>query len=186
MEAFFVAFAVVFVAELGDKTQLVALSLATRYRLVTVLVGITVAYAITNGISVIVGGLFGAALPTTAIALIGGALFLGFAVWTFRGSDDDEDATSIAGRSAFISIVIAMVIAELGDKTMLATATLAAREAPVATWFGATLGITASGALAVIVGRTLGTRLPRRATRIAASVLFAVFGLLLLADAFLR
>jgi Ca2+/H+ antiporter, TMEM165/GDT1 family len=56
MEAFFLAFAVVFLAELGDKTQLVALSLATRYRTVTVLAGITVAYAITNGVSVLVGG----------------------------------------------------------------------------------------------------------------------------------
>lgn len=186
MEAFFVAFAVVFVAELGDKTQLVALSLATRYRLLTVLVGITVAYAITNGISVVVGGLLGAALPTTFIAVVGGLLFLGFAVWTFRGGDDDDDATAIAGRSAFFSIVIAMIVAELGDKTMLATATLAAREAPVATWLGATLGITASGALAVFVGRTLGSRLPRRATRITASILFAVFGLLLLADAAFR
>jgi Ca2+/H+ antiporter, TMEM165/GDT1 family len=84
----------------------------------------------------------------------------------------------------FFSIVGAMVLAELGDKTMLATATLAARDSPVATWFGATLGITASGALAVFVGRVLGDRLPRRATRIGASVLFAVFGVLLLVDAF--
>lgn len=186
MEAFFIAFGVVFVAELGDKTQLVALSLATRHRLVTVLVGIAIAYAITNGISVIIGGLLGAALPTTAIALIGGVLFLGFAVWTLRGDDDSDDVTGIAGRSAFMSIVMAMVIAELGDKTMLATATLAAREAPLATWLGATLGITASGALAVLVGRALGTRLPRRATRLTAAALFALFGVLLIIDAVLR
>ena len=61
MQALVVAFGVVFLAELGDKTQLVALSLATRYRTVTVLVGITIAYAITNGISVGIGGLLGAA-----------------------------------------------------------------------------------------------------------------------------
>jgi putative Ca2+/H+ antiporter (TMEM165/GDT1 family) len=186
VEAFFLAFGVVFVAELGDKTQLVALSLATRHRLVTVLVGITIAYAITNGISVIIGGLLGAAFPTTVIAIVGGVLFLGFAVWTFLGSDDDDDVAGIAGRSAFVSIVLAMVVAELGDKTMLATATLAAREAPLATWLGATLGITASGALAVMVGRALGTRLPRRATRLTASALFALFGVLLIIDAVAR
>jgi Ca2+/H+ antiporter, TMEM165/GDT1 family len=183
MDAFFLAFAVVFLAELGDKTQLVALSLATRFRTITVLGGITVAYAITNGISVIVGGLLGAALPTTAIAFGGALAFFGFAVWTLRGDDDDSDTPLVGGRSVFVSIVGAMLIAELGDKTMLATATLAARDAPVATWFGATLGITASGALAVFVGRALGDRLPRRATRIGAAVLFAVFGLLLLVEA---
>jgi Ca2+/H+ antiporter, TMEM165/GDT1 family len=185
MDAFFLAFAVVFLAELGDKTQLVALSLATRYRTVTVLAGITAAYAITNGVSVLVGGLLGAALPTTAIAVVGAFAFFGFAIWTLRGDDDDVDAAlQPSGRSVFLSIVGAMVLAELGDKTMLATATLAARDSPVATWFGATLGITASGALAVFVGRALGDRLPRRATRIGASVLFALFGVLLLVDAF--
>jgi Ca2+/H+ antiporter, TMEM165/GDT1 family len=186
MDAFFVAFAVVFLAELGDKTQLVALSLATRYRTITVLAGITTAYAITNGISVVVGGLLGAALPTSTIAVVGAFAFFGFAIWTLRGDDDDEVDTSVVqgSRSVFFSIVGAMVLAELGDKTMLATATLAARDSPVATWFGATLGITASGALAVFVGRVLGDRLPRRATRIGASVLFAVFGVLLLVDAF--
>lgn len=189
MDAFFIAFAVVFLAELGDKTQLVALSLATRYRTVTVLAGITVAYAITNGVSVVVGGLLGAALPTRAISIGGAVAFFGFAIWTLRGDDDDDDddvdtAALTGGRSVFISIVGAMVLAELGDKTMLATATLAARESPVATWFGATLGITASGALAVFVGRALGDRLPRRATRLGAAVLFALFGVLLLVDAF--
>jgi Ca2+/H+ antiporter, TMEM165/GDT1 family len=184
MDAFFLAFAVVFLAELGDKTQLVALSLATRYRTVTVLAGITAAYAITNGVSVVAGGLLGAALPTTTIAVVGALAFFGFAAWTLRGDDDDVDATlQTGGRSVFFSIVGAMVLAELGDKTMLATATLAARDSPLATWFGATLGITASGALAVFVGRALGDRLPRRATRIAASVLFALFGVLLLIDA---
>lgn len=184
MDAFFVAFVVVFLAELGDKTQLVALSLASRYRTLTVLAGITIAYAITNGISVLVGGLLGAALPTTAISVVGAFAFFGFAIWTWRGDDDEDDDTpAIGGRAVLFSIVGAMVLAELGDKTMLATATLAARDQPLWTWFGATAGITASGALAVGVGSLLGDRLPRRATRIGAAVLFALFGLLLLVDA---
>ena len=184
MEAFLIAFGVVFLAEFGDKTQLVALSLATRYRTLIVLAAITVAFAITNGISVVVGGLLGAALPTSAIAVVGAFAFFGFAVWSYRSDDDDDAPVAIGGRSVFLSIVGAMVLAELGDKTMLATATLAARDSPVATWSGATLGITASAALAVFVGRALGDRLPRRATRVGASVLFVVFGVLLLVEAF--
>lgn len=185
MNALLVAFGVVFLAELGDKTQLVALSLATRFRTATVLLGIAIAYAITNGISVVIGGLLGAALPTTAIALGGGVAFLGFAWWTWRGSDDDDADNMVASgsRSVLMSIVMAMVVAELGDKTMLATATLAARGAPLWTWIGATAGITASGAVAVMVGKLVGDRLPRRATRLGAALLFALFGLLLLVDA---
>lgn len=186
MEPFAVAFAVVFIAELGDKTQLVAMSLAARYRTLTVLAGITIAYAITNGISVIVGGLLGAALPTTAISVVGAIAFFGFAIWTLRDDEDDDQADEVGqvgGRSVLLSIIGAMVLAELGDKTMLATATLAAREAPLLTWAGATLGITASGALAVGVGSVLGDRLPRRTIRLAAAALFALFGVLLLVDA---
>jgi putative Ca2+/H+ antiporter (TMEM165/GDT1 family) len=189
VEPFAVAFAVVFIAELGDKTQLVAMSLAARYRTLTVLAGITIAYAITNGISVVVGGLLGAALPTTAISIAGAIAFFGFAIWTLRDdsgdeADGDDDAGQIGGRSVLFSIIGAMVLAELGDKTMLATATLAARESPLLTWAGATLGITASGALAVGVGSVLGDRLPRRTIRLAAAALFALFGVLLLVDAF--
>ena len=192
------AFGIVFLAEFGDKTQLVALGLGARYRLATVLAGITAAYAVTMAISVAGGALAGAALPERAIALIGGLAFLGFALWTLLDRDDDDDddedgdgdgdarakrAAGAAGRGALFSVIVAMVIAELGDKTMLATATLAAREYPLAVWVGGTLGITASGAIAVVVGRTLGDRLPRTAIRIGAAALFAVFGIWLLSEA---
>ena len=187
------AFGIVFVAEFGDKTQLVALGLGARYRLTTVLVGITAAYAVTMAISVLGGALAGAALPERTIALVGGLAFLGFALWTLLDDDDDDDeggehgpsqrAAGRVGRGALFSVIAAMVIAELGDKTMLATATLAARDHPLAVWVGGTLGITASGAIAVVVGRTLGDRLPRTAIRIGAATLFAIFGVWLLLDA---
>ena len=80
-----------------------------------------------------------------------------------------------------LSVAVAMFVAELGDKTMLATATLAAQGNPVLVWIGATVGITLSGAVGVLVGRATGARLPERAIRIGSSVLFAVFGLVLLA-----
>jgi putative Ca2+/H+ antiporter (TMEM165/GDT1 family) len=153
---------------------------------VTVLVGITAAYAVTNAISVIVGGLLGAALPSTAISIAGGLAFLGFAVWTLLGDDgpeDDDGAVPSVSSAALVSVIVAMVVAELGDKTMLATATLAARDHPLAVWVGATLGITASGTIAVLVGRLIGDRLPKRTIRFGAAALFAVFGLVLLADA---
>jgi putative Ca2+/H+ antiporter (TMEM165/GDT1 family) len=179
VEALLVSAGLVFVAELGDKTQLVALGLATRYRLAPVLAGITLAYAVTNLLSVIVGGVLGAALPTRAIGVAGGLLFLVFAWRTWRADDEDGDVEVRAGH-VVRSIAGAMIVAELGDKTMLTAATLAARDNPVLVWVGATVGIVASGAIAVVVGRALGNRLPARATRLVAAVLFAGFGAWLL------
>jgi putative Ca2+/H+ antiporter (TMEM165/GDT1 family) len=74
----------------------------------------------------------------------------------------------------------AIFVAELGDKTMLATATLAAKENPVLVWFGATAGIVLAGTVGVLLGRAFGARLPPRATQIGSAVLFTVFGLVLL------
>lgn len=190
MGALFAAMGLVFVAELGDKTQLVALGFGARHRLAPVLLGVSIAYALVNLLSVAIGGVLGAALPTRAINVGGGLLFLGFAVWTWRSGDGDVPVDGEAGvpsasvpkssRGVVLSVAGAMVVAELGDKTMLATATLAAKGHPVLVWIGATIGIIAAGALGVLVGRSLGARLPERATRIGAAVLFAVFGVALL------
>jgi putative Ca2+/H+ antiporter (TMEM165/GDT1 family) len=179
----------VFVAELGDKTQLVALGFGARHRLGPVLAGVTIAYAVSNLLSVVAGGLLGFALPVRAIGLIGGVLFLGFAAWTLRGrdADTDDDAVpdgegrvAIDRRSIVLSVAAAMFVAELGDKTMLATATLAAQGSPVHTWVGATVGIILSGALGVLLGRVFGARLPERVTRLGSAALFALFGAVLL------
>lgn len=172
----------VFIAELGDKTQLVALGLGARHRLAPVMAGLVLAYAATNLLSVVVGGLLGAALPTRALGLGGGILFLGFALWNLRDDDHDdgEGATGASGGRVVLSVAAAMFVAELGDKTMLATATLAAQGNPVLVWVGATIGIIASGALGVVVGRAGGAHLPDRAIRIGSSALFAVFGVALI------
>ncbi len=174
----------VFLAELGDKTQLVALGLGARHRLGPVLVGVSLGYAATNLLSVVVGGLLGAALPTRALGVGGGVLFLAFAAWTLRADDDDQPddlvRTGLPWLRLVASVAGTMFVAELGDKTMLATATLAAQGAPVLVWVGATIGITASGAVGVFVGRSMGTRLPERATRLGSAALFAAFGVVLI------
>jgi len=176
------ALGLVFIAELGDKTQLVAAGLGARHRLGPVLVGMALAYAVANLLSVVVGGALGATLPTRVIGLGGGLLFLGFAVWTWRGDDhdDDDDDVEVRHRRVVLSVAVAVFVAEMGDKTMLATATLAAQGDPVLVWIGATVGIVLAGALAVVVGRLVGSRIPPRATRIGAATLFAIFGVALL------
>ncbi len=182
MGSLLAALGLVFIAELGDKTQLVALGFGARHRLAPVLAGVVAAYAVTNLLSVAVGGLLGAALPTRAIGLVGGVLFLGFAAWTLRSGDgdEDEDVAPTGDRSVFVSVAFAMFVAELGDNTKLAPATQAAPGNPVLVWIGATIGIILSGTLGVLLGRAFGARLPERATRIGSAVLFAIFGVALI------
>jgi putative Ca2+/H+ antiporter (TMEM165/GDT1 family) len=184
VQSLLAALGLVFVAELGDKTQLVALGFGARYRLAPVLTGVVAAYMATNLLSVLVGGLLGATLPTRAIGLVGGVLFLGFAAWTLLNEDEDYEEETEAppggDRSVVLSVATAMFVAELGDKTMLATATLAAQGNPVLVWIGATIGIILAGALGVLLGRWFGARLPDTVTRIGSAVLFAVFGLALI------
>ena len=185
MDAFLVSFGVIFVAELGDKSQLMALAFATRYRPVPVLIGITVATAVVHAMSVVIGAVVGAQLPTDTINVVAGIAFFVFAAWTLRGDELDEAEAARASRttrSVVIAVGFAFLLAELGDKTMLATVTLATREGLFGTWLGSTVGMVPADALAILVGRHLGARLPERAVRIGASVAFVVFGVLLIVD----
>jgi putative Ca2+/H+ antiporter (TMEM165/GDT1 family) len=188
-----VAFGVVFVAELGDKSQLLALTLATRYRALPVLAGLALAAASLMALAVVAGAAVSAALPTEALSVVGGLAFLVFAVLTLRDSSSlassdveaEAEAAGLGRRPGVLAVAGAFALAELGDKTMLAALALAATNGVIGTWVGATAGMVAASSLAVLVGSQLGARLPERAVRIGAAAMFAVFGLLLLADGLL-
>ena len=131
MHAFLLSTAVIFVAELGDKSQLMAMTFATRFKARQVLLGITLATALVHLCSVAIGAVVGTSLPTGVVAVVAGLAFLGFAAWTLRGDTLDEDERSRATRPtrhAIWAVGVAFFLAELGDKTMLATITLATRE----------------------------------------------------------
>src|SRR5215217_1547909 len=133
MYAFLLSTAVIFVAELGDKSQLMAMTFATRYKLRDVLIGITVATAVVHLASVAIGAAVGAALSRYqgVISVVAGLAFFGFALWTLRGDELTEYEADKARRStgaALLAVGTAFFLAELGDKTMLATITLATKE----------------------------------------------------------
>lgn len=204
MSAFVLSLFVVFVAELGDKSQLMTMTFASRYRALPVLAGVAAGTALVHLTSVLVGAVLGAALPTGPISILAGLAFLGFAVWTLRGDKDDEEGGNAGGdegdeaeaekvaaavranRSIALAVGSAFFLAELGDKTQLATITLAADNggpaALTGVWAGATVGMVTADALAILVGLVLGKRLPERVIKLGASVAFAVFGLLLLVE----
>ena len=186
LASFLVSFGVIFVAEMGDKSQLMALAFATRYRTLPVLVGITIATALVHLVSVIVGAALGAAIPTRPITFVAALAFVAFGLWTLRGdklTETDEQRAVREARSTVMTVGVVFFLAELGDKTMLATITLATREGIVGTWLGSTFGMVAADALAIVVGRAMGARLPERAIRIGAAISFFVFAAILLFEA---
>ncbi|MQY06157.1 TMEM165/GDT1 family protein [Actinomadura macrotermitis] len=189
MSALIISLVVIFVAELGDKSQLMAMTFATRFKTLPVLAGITAATALVHLASVAVGAAFGAVLPTGPISLLAGLAFLGFAAWTLRGDELDDEEEARAGRatgSAILAVGTAFFLAELGDKTMLATVTLAADHPGLwgltGVWIGSTVGMVAADALAIVVGRQLGKRLPERFIKYGAAAGFAIFGVLLIVE----
>jgi|GEM_PF-159116 len=186
LAAFLVSFLVVFVAELGDKSQLMTITYALRYRWWVVLGGVGVAAFLVHGISVTVGHFLGLALPQRPIAFAAAAAFLLFAAWTWRERPEDgvdpAELAAPATRHVLFAVVSSFVLAELGDKTMLATVALASERPWAGVWLGATAGMVLADGVAVAVGAVLHRRLPQRLLHGLAALLFAVFGLWLLFD----
>ncbi len=185
IDAFLLSTAVIFLAELGDKSQLMALAFATRYRALPVLIGIALATLVVHAGSVVLGATAASALPTDLISIVAGLAFFVFAAWTLRGDALDASDEARAGQAAgsvILAVGVAFFLAELGDKTMLATVTLAAREDAMGTWLGSTAGMVAADALAIAAGKLLGTRLPERVIRYGAAASFVVFGALLVLE----
>lgn len=186
-EALLLSTAVIFVAELGDKSQLMAMTFATRYRARDVILGITAATAIVHLASVGIGYVVGAGFARyqSGIAIAAGIAFIGFALWTLRGdelTDEEAQKAKRATGSAILAVGTAFFLAELGDKTMLATITLAVREEWFGTWIGSTIGMVAADALAIAVGAMLGRKLPEKVITYGAAAAFALFGVVLIAE----
>jgi putative Ca2+/H+ antiporter (TMEM165/GDT1 family) len=136
--AFAVATVLITLAELGDKTQILALCLAARYRWWQVLIGIFAATLFIHFFSTLVGQAVGSLIPELWLGLITGVLFVGFGVWTLRGDSDGDDDGSRSGRfGPIVTVAIAFFLAELGDKTQIMTMTIAADPAAVLRAFGA-------------------------------------------------
>jgi Ca2+/H+ antiporter, TMEM165/GDT1 family len=178
MHAFWLALVMVFLAELGDKTQLVALCMAARYRAGVVLAGVFVATLTVHLVSVGLGSLAGKFLPEIWVGFIAGVAFIAFGMWTLRGDSlDDDECPTGKGRSPFWIVTITFFLAELGDKTMLTTVALAAKGSVLLVWLGSSLGMVVSDGLAIVVGQMLGAKLPERVVKVVAACIFFAFGI---------
>jgi putative Ca2+/H+ antiporter (TMEM165/GDT1 family) len=184
LTAVLVSLSVVFLAELGDKSQLMTMTYALRHRWWVALSGVAIAAFLVHGLSVLIGHFVGLTLPQRPIAFVAAVAFLLFAAWTWRESrGGDEEVTPVPEpRFVIFAVISSFVLAELGDKTMLATVALASDHNWAGVWIGATLGMVLADGFAIVVGRLLHRRLPERLLHSIAALLFLLFGLWMLFD----
>ncbi|NLZ38222.1 MAG: TMEM165/GDT1 family protein [Firmicutes bacterium] len=179
MSAFFIAFISTLFAEMGDKTQLVTLTLSTRYPPLRVLTGSLSALAAITGIAVLLGDYLANLLPETTTLLASGIFFLIIGVCLFLQKVDDEESVETPHSRVTLQTFIMVFLAELGDKTQLtAIALSAAYGQPLAVFFGAMAGQTINHSLAAFLGSRLLSRLPDKLIKTGSALLFIIFGLL--------
>jgi putative Ca2+/H+ antiporter (TMEM165/GDT1 family) len=182
MEAFLVSAGLVAIAEIGDKTQLLAMILATRYRKpVPIILGILVATLANHALAAWVGSAVAGWLGADAMRWIVGVLFLAMAGWCLIPDKADEGPKAASHAGAFAATAIAFFLVEIGDKTQIATVALAARFHSVAVvTAGTTIGMLIANVPAVLFGDVLARKLPLGAIRACAAAAFAVLGVLVL------
>jgi putative Ca2+/H+ antiporter (TMEM165/GDT1 family) len=186
VEAFLLSLGLIFVAELGDKTPLVAIMLARRYRPLLVLVAMGATAFVVNVGAVALGGVVGRLVPDHLVHGVAGVVFLLIAFRALQESSlDAEERTRIErdSRSVWLAAGTAFLLAELGDKTIYATATLALTEELFGTLLGATAAVIVADAFAIAVAGRPAPPLALRAYRIFSGVVLGIFGALLLTDA---
>ena len=180
--ALFSSFSLIALAEIGDKSQLVCMTLAARYRPWPVLLGAIVAFALLNIIAVVFGAAAARWLPESVVLAAVGILFILFGLHALRNStaEDDELPAAKGTRSLFLSTLLLITRAEFGDKTQLAVAGLGSTSDPLAVWLGATLALTLTSALGVLAGRTIMQRISVNLLHKISGGLFILLGLLAL------
>ena len=179
MEAFLISTGIVALAEIGDKTQLLAFVLAAKFRKpVPIVAGILVATIANHGFAGALGSWLTSFASPEVLRWVLGLSFLGMAAWTLIPDTFDEDAARLGGRGVFVTTLVAFFFAEMGDKTQIATVALAAQyRAFYSVVAGTTLGMMLANVPAVYLGERIAHRVPVKVVHVVAACLFAVLGI---------
>ena len=183
MESFLVSTGIVALAEIGDKTQLLAFILAARFKKpLPIIAGILVATLINHGLAGALGTWITSFLGPDMLRWVLGLSFIGMAVWTLIPDEIEEEETKIAQHlGVFGATLVTFFLAEMGDKTQIATIAMAARyQAPLLVVAGTTLGMLIADVPAVFVGNKFASRIPLKLVHSIAAGIFAIMGVLTL------
>ncbi|WP_089611873.1 TMEM165/GDT1 family protein [Dehalobacterium formicoaceticum] len=175
-DALITSFLVVVLGEMGDKTQLLGMAFATRFKARTVLAAVFGATVFNHLFAVILGGYLTRLIPMSTIQLLAAISFVFFGLWTFRGDTlEGEDKKDYF--NPFLTVFIAFFIAEMGDKTQLATIALAAKYQNIFTvLLASTAGMMVSNIIGIVIGVVMGKKIPERSVKLFSGAIFILFG----------
>ena len=181
MLLFFKVFFTEFIAEMGDKTQLMLIALTSKYKLRDIILGTAAAIIVLNGLAVLAGGLVSEFIPEWLIKTVAALAFLYFAAATITGDDDEDEEEGSKTKIQFapLAVFCTFFVAELGDKTQLTAITFGANEgmgAALVVWIGCSLGLFAADILGMLVGYLLKSKTPDGLLNTLAFVIFSIFG----------
>lgn len=179
MVPFISSFLFVVLAEMGDKTQLLAMAFASRYKASQVLIAVFLATVLNHAIAVLVGRLLTQVVPLSIITFAAALSFIAFGLWTLRGDTLDGEDRKVSGFGPVLTVGIAFFLAEMGDKTQLATISLAVKYQNWA-WVlaGTTLGMVVADAFGICIGVVMKKHIPDSAIKIVSACIFILFGVL--------
>jgi len=171
-----------FIAEMGDKTQLMLVALTSKYKVKDIILGTAVAVLVLNGLAVLAGGLVGSLVPDWLIKIVAAAAFIFFALTSLKKDDDDEEEGK-ENKIGFapLAVFCTFFVAELGDKTQLTAATFGATEGlsvAVIVWLACSVGLFAADILGMLIGYLLKSKTPDGLLNTIAFFIFAIYGIL--------
>jgi Ca2+/H+ antiporter, TMEM165/GDT1 family len=179
LAAFAASLLFVVLAEMGDKTQLLAMSFATRFSAKKVLIAVFIATIANHALAVVFGQFLTTIIPLDIISIAASLSFIGFGLWTIRGDQLKGEDKKLSHYGAIATVAIAFFIAEFGDKTQLATVSLAAEyQNPISVLMGTTIGMLIADGVGIAVGVVLCKRIPQRKIKWFSAIIFVLFGLI--------
>lgn len=178
MDAFLKAFTFIFIAEMGDKTQILAMTFATKYRLDKVLMGIFLGVLLNHGLAVFLGAQLTRFIPMEAIQIIAGFMFLLFGIMSLKiEADGEQDQKKAQAKGVIMTVMMAFFIGELGDKTQLTATTLAIESlSPWITLAGTVSAMLVTSLIGIAIGIKFGKSVPDTAIKLFSALIFAFFG----------
>lgn len=170
-------------AEMGDKTQLLAMAMASKYKVRQVMLGVLVATILNHALAVAFGSYLSSVIPMDIVKIVAGFAFLLFGLWTLRGDKIDDDDEKKQKFNPVVAVAIAFFIAEMGDKTQLMTIAIAANsKLPIFVLMGTTIGMLIADGIGIIGGAWMMKHIPEKYIKWGAGLIFIFFGTLTLIE----
>lgn len=181
MASFIKALLLVVVAEMGDKTQLLAMAMASKYKVKHVMMGVLIATVLNHAMAVAVGSYLGNVIPMDIVKIVAAVSFLAFGLWTIRGDKLDDEEEKKVKFGPIVTVAIAFFMAEMGDKTQLMTVSIAAENSnPILILLGTTAGMLVADGIGVVGGAWMCKHVPEAYIKWIAGIIFMFFGTLTL------